>query len=102
VADTIADDFDVPWALIFLGGGDALVSERNSAKIIRVSPKGKKTTLGEVSGVTPPTGIGEGGLLGIAAAPDDEETLFVYYTTPTTGWPGSAWPAARSASRRRC
>ena len=81
VADTIADDFDVPWGLIFLSSGDALVSERNTAKIIRVTPKGKKTTLGEVSGVTPPTGIGEGGLLGIATAPGDEETLFVYYTT---------------------
>ena len=81
VAGTIADDFDVPWGLIFLAGGDALVSERNSAKIIRVSAKGKKTTLGEVSGVVPPTGIGEGGLLGIATAPGDEDTLFVYYTT---------------------
>ena len=81
VADTIADDFDVPWGLIFLAGGDALVSERNSGKIIRVTAKGKKTTLGEVSGVIPPTGIGEGGLLGIATAPGDEETLFVYYTT---------------------
>lgn len=81
VADTIADDFDVPWGLIFLAGGDALVSERNTAKIIRITPKGRKTTLGEVSGVTPPTGIGEGGLLGIATAPGDEETLFVYYTT---------------------
>jgi glucose/arabinose dehydrogenase len=81
VADTIADDFDVPWGLIFLRDGDALVSERNTAKIIRVSPKGKKTTLGEVSGVVPPTGIGEGGLMGIATAPGDEETLFVYYTT---------------------
>ena len=81
VAGTIADDFDGPWGLIFLAGGDALVSERNSAKIIRVSAKGKKTTLGEVSGVVPPTGIGEGGLLGIATAPGDEDTLFVYYTT---------------------
>ena len=81
VAGTIADDFDVPWGLIFLAGGDALVSERNSAKIIRVSAKGKKTTLGEVSGVVPPTAIGEGGLLGIATAPGDEDTLFVYYTT---------------------
>ena len=54
VAGTIADDFDVPWGLIFLAGGDALVSERNSAKIIRVTAKGKKTTLGEVSGVVPP------------------------------------------------
>lgn len=77
----IAEDFDVPWGLIFLAGGDALVSERNSAKIIRVTPKGKKTTLGTVSGVVPPTGIGEGGLLGIATAPGDEETLFVYYTS---------------------
>jgi len=81
VAGTIADDFDVPWGLIFLAGGDALVSERNSAKIIRVTAKGKKTTLGEVTGVVPPTGIGEGGLLGIATAPGDEDTLFVYYTT---------------------
>jgi glucose/arabinose dehydrogenase len=81
LAGTIADDFDVPWGLIFLAGGDALVSERNSAKIIRVTAKGKKTTLGEVSGVVPPTGIGEGGLLGIATAPGDEDTLFVYYTT---------------------
>ena len=81
VVGTIADDFDVPWGLIFLAGGDALVSERNSAKIIRVTAKGRKTTLGEVSGVVPPTGIGEGGLLGIATAPGDEDTLFVYYTT---------------------
>ncbi|HYI53197.1 MAG TPA: PQQ-dependent sugar dehydrogenase [Microlunatus sp.] len=78
---TVADDFDVPWGLIFLSNGDALVSERNSARIIRVSAKGRKTTLGEVAGVVPPTGIGEGGLLGIASAPEDEETLFVYYTT---------------------
>jgi glucose/arabinose dehydrogenase len=81
VAGTIADDFDVPWGLIFLADGDALVSERNSAKIVRVSPKGRKTTLGEVSGVVPPTGIGEGGLLGIATAPGDEATLFIYCTT---------------------
>lgn len=77
----IADDFDVPWGLVFLRSGDALVSERNTARIITVTPGGKKTTLGEVSGVAPPSGIGEGGLLGIATAPGDEETLFVYYTT---------------------
>lgn len=81
IANTIADDLDVPWGLVFLANGDALVSERNSATIIRVTPKGRTTTLGEVSGVTPPAGIGEGGLLGIATAPGDEGTLFVYYTT---------------------
>jgi glucose/arabinose dehydrogenase len=80
VAEVIADDFDVPWGLIFLANGDALVSERNSAKIIRVTPNGRKITLGEVAGVVAPSGIGEGGLLGIAVAPGDEDTLFVHYT----------------------
>jgi glucose/arabinose dehydrogenase len=58
-----------------------LISERDTARIRRVTPRGKVTTLGEVSGVVAATGIGEGGLLGIALAPDDEETLFAYMTT---------------------
>lgn len=37
--------------------------------------------MGRVSGVVPPTGLGEGGLLGIALAPGDEDTLFAYLTT---------------------
>ena len=81
LAGTVAEDLDVPWGLVFLASGDALVSERDTAKLVRVSPSGKKTTLGEVAGVTAATGLGEGGLLGIATAPGDEETLFVYYTT---------------------
>jgi glucose/arabinose dehydrogenase len=72
---------NVPWGIAFLGSGAALVSERNSGRIVRVDPNGKKTTLGEVNGVEGPSGIGEGGLMGIALAPGDEETLYAYHTS---------------------
>jgi glucose/arabinose dehydrogenase len=78
---TVADGLDVPWGIVFLASGDALVGERNTGRIRRVTDKGKVTTLGEVSGVAAPSGIGEGGLLGIALAPGDEETLFAYTST---------------------
>jgi glucose/arabinose dehydrogenase len=81
VTSTIADNVDVPWGIAFLRSGDALVSERNSARILRVARNGKVTPLGTVSGVTAPDGLGEGDLLGIALAPGDEDTLFVYLTS---------------------
>ncbi len=81
VAGTIADDLDVPWGLAFFANGDALVSERDRARLVRVTPEGRVTRLGEVSGVAPATGIGEGGLLGIALAPGDEDTVFAYLTS---------------------
>jgi glucose/arabinose dehydrogenase len=81
IDSTIADNLNVPWGIAFLASGAALVSERDTARIRRVTPNGKVTTLGEVTGVDTPTGSGEGGLLGIALAPDDEETLFVYMST---------------------
>ncbi len=67
----------MPWGLAFLASGDALVSERNTGLIRRVTARGKVTTLGEVPGVV---AGGEGGLLGIALAPEDDETLFAYLT----------------------
>jgi glucose/arabinose dehydrogenase len=81
IAGIIADNLDVPWGIAFLASGDALISERNTARIRKVTPRGKVTTLGEVSGVATPSGAGEGGLLGIALAPGDEETLFAYMST---------------------
>jgi glucose/arabinose dehydrogenase len=81
VAGTVADDLDVPWGLAFFADGDALVSERDRARLLRVTPKGKVTRLGEVRGVAPATGIGEGGLLGVALAPGDEDTVFAYLTS---------------------
>ncbi len=81
VAGTVADDLDVPWGMAFFANGDALVSERDRARLLRVTPEGRVTRLGEVSGVAPATGIGEGGLLGVALAPGDEDTVFAYLTS---------------------
>ena len=72
----------MPWGIAFLASGDALVSERDTARIRKVTSRGKVTTLGEVRGVEGPPGDAEGGLLGIAVAPNDEETLFAFMSTP--------------------
>ena len=81
LAGTVADNLDVPWGIAFLASGEALLSERNTGRIRRVTAGGRVTTLGEVTGVAAPSGIGEGGLLGLALAPGDEETLFAYMST---------------------
>ena len=81
VAATVADGLDVPWGMAFFANGDALVSERDTARLLRVTPQGKVTRLGEVRGVAPATGLGEGGLLGVALAPGDEDTVFAYLTS---------------------
>ena len=81
IGDVLAENLDVPWGIAFLSSGDALVSERNTGRIIKITSKGKTTTVGEIAGVVPPGDFGEGGLMGIALAPGDEETLFAFLTT---------------------
>jgi glucose/arabinose dehydrogenase len=81
IDETIAENLDVPWGIDFLSSGDALVSERNTGRILKITSKGKVTTVGEIAGVVPPGDFGEGGLMGIALAPGDEETLFAFMTT---------------------
>jgi len=69
-----------PWGLAFLPDGDALVTERDTGRVLRVGPDGEVTDHGTVPGVRHG---GEGGLLGIAVAPDfaSSGTVFVYTTT---------------------
>ena len=75
--EDLATGFDVPWGLAFLPDGSALLTERNSARILSVSPEGRIAEVGVVQGVQPD---GEGGLLGIAVAPDSPETVYAYFT----------------------
>ncbi|MEA2333469.1 MAG: hypothetical protein QOH58_3607 [Thermoleophilaceae bacterium] len=75
-ARTIATGLSVPWGVAFLPGGDALVSERTTGRILRVSPNGRKRTVMQIPGVD--TDFGEGGLLGIAISPRYSGDGFVY------------------------
>jgi glucose/arabinose dehydrogenase len=79
VAGVVATGLAVPWGIAFLPGGSALVSERDTARIVHVTPQGDVTKVGTVQGVD---GSGEGGLLGIALSPayPTDRTLFAYYT----------------------
>lgn len=69
-----------PWGLAFLPDGSALVSERDTGRIVRVPASGgRATAVGRVAGVAHG---GEGGLLGIAVPPGpDPRFVFAYYTS---------------------
>ncbi|GGB85532.1 hypothetical protein GCM10011314_26550 [Knoellia flava] len=70
----------MPWAVAFLPGGDALVTLRDEGEVVRVSPTGRRTTVGTVPGVDPG---GEGGLLGVAVSPTfaEDSTVHLYLTS---------------------
>ncbi|MEO3870488.1 PQQ-dependent sugar dehydrogenase [Nonomuraea sp. B12E4] len=70
----VATDLAVPWGIAFLPGGDALVTERDTARLLRVSPAGQVRQLATIEGVRPD---GEGGLMGVAVKGDQ---IFLYYT----------------------
>ncbi len=78
-ASTISDGLTLPWGMAFLPNGDALVSERDSGQLLRISPSGDKRVVGDI----PEGGSGEGGLLGIALAPNfgENRLVYAYYTT---------------------
>ena len=76
---TLATGLEVPWSFAFLPDGDALVTERDSGRLIRLSPSGEAQEVQTL----PERGSGEGGLLGVAVSPDYEEDgyVYAYYTT---------------------
>jgi glucose/arabinose dehydrogenase len=77
---TIATGLRVPWGIAFLPDRSALVSERVTGRIWRISPNGSKRVVMRVPGVD--TNAGEGGLLGLAVSPNYARDRLVYaYTT---------------------
>jgi glucose/arabinose dehydrogenase len=82
-ARTIATGLSVPWGVAFLPGGDALVSERTTGRILRISPDGRRRrVVMRVPGVD--TNSGEGGLLGLAVSPSfsSDRWVYAYFTSP--------------------
>ena len=75
----IAANLEVPWGIAFLPNGDALFTERDSGRLLRMDASGN---IEEVQ-TLPTRGYGEGGSLGLAVSPDYEEDgyVYAYYTT---------------------
>jgi glucose/arabinose dehydrogenase len=80
VSTTLTTGLDTPWNIAFLPTGDALVTQRDSGLITRVSRHGGRTTVGHVPGVE---ADGEGGLLGLALHPNfsSNRLIYTYYTS---------------------
>lgn len=79
---TIATGLHVPWGIAFLPNHDALVSERTTGRILRISHKGGKPKVAmKVPGVD--VDAGEGGLLGIAVSPSyrKDKLVYAYFTS---------------------
>jgi glucose/arabinose dehydrogenase len=101
----LATSLQLPWSVVPLENGSALVSERDTALVIELTADGNAREVGEVPGVVPG---GEGGLLGLAVLTDGDgsgggsartdDWLYAYTTTegdnrvirmPLTGEPGA-------------
>lgn len=74
----IATGLRAPWSVVWRAGV-ALVSERDSGRILELRPDGSTRSIGTVTDVVHG---GEGGLLGMAVHPVDQR-LFVYSTGAT-------------------
>ncbi|PYF98897.1 Glucose/arabinose dehydrogenase, beta-propeller fold [Georgenia satyanarayanai] len=78
--EVLATGLDVPWGVAFLPDGTALVTERDTARVLELVPGEEPRELATVPGVAAEN---ETGLLGIAVSPDfaDNGRVFVYLTT---------------------
>jgi len=77
----VAAGLEAPWDLVFTPDGEALVSERDSSRLLSIDSSGNVEELQRL----PANGTGEGGLLGIALSPNYESDgyIYAYYTTDT-------------------
>ncbi len=83
VVGEAATGLAVPWGVAFLPDGRAVVTERDSRRVLLVDPAGGDPVVaGEISEAVPQ---GEGGLLGVAVSPDfgRDRSLYFYASTET-------------------
>jgi glucose/arabinose dehydrogenase len=73
---TISTGWSIPWGLSWLPDGSALINERDSFTMYKLTPGGTKTKVGTVPNVV--TTDGEGGLLGVAVSPHWSTDHYVY------------------------
>jgi glucose/arabinose dehydrogenase len=81
---TVASRLAVPWGLTFLPGGDALVSERDTGRILRIPRRGGRARVVMRLAVDAQSYY-ERGLLGLAVSPhySRDRLVYAYLTTAT-------------------
>ncbi|GAA4610743.1 PQQ-dependent sugar dehydrogenase [Actinoallomurus liliacearum] len=73
---TVSSGWTIPWGMSWLPDGSALITERDSFKVFKLTQSGTKTQVGTVPNAM--TTDGEGGLLGIAVSPNWNNDHYVY------------------------
>ena len=78
VIGTVAEDLEVPWGIAFLPDESALVTERDSGRVLLVTGRSVR----EVGRVEESRAGGEAGLLGVAVSPSyaRDRRVFLYTT----------------------
>jgi glucose/arabinose dehydrogenase len=87
VVGTVATGLDTPWGVAFLPDGTAIVTERDTGRVLTISGSGASdakavvTEIGRIHQVSDPDD--EAGLLGVAVSPDfdKDRRLWFYVTT---------------------
>lgn len=76
----LATGLESPWGIAFLPGGDALIAERDSGKILRLHAGDKPKQVMQIDGVEHSS---EDGLLGLAVSPDyaTDHYVYAYFST---------------------
>jgi glucose/arabinose dehydrogenase len=79
VVRTIASGLEVPWGVTFLPDGTALVSERDSTRVLAIDGS-RVREVGRIDEASPQ---GEAGLLGLATSPsyDEDQLVYAYVST---------------------
>lgn len=80
VVGTVATGLEAPWGIAFLPDGSALVSERDTTRVLAISTGGEVRALGRMDAARPQ---GEAGLLGLAVSPsyDGDSLVYAYLST---------------------
>ncbi|MFG2737235.1 PQQ-dependent sugar dehydrogenase [Streptomyces harbinensis] len=77
--EELSAGWSMPWGADWLPDGSVLYTERDTHRIVHLTPDGTRTVLGTVPDVVHG---GEGGLLGLAISPGfaEDRTLYVFHT----------------------
>ncbi|HTW14552.1 MAG TPA: PQQ-dependent sugar dehydrogenase [Nocardioides sp.] len=82
VVGTVATGLAAPWGLDFLPDGDAVVTERDTRRVLRIGGQRphRVTELGTIDEAAPQ---GEAGLLGVAVSPTfaEDRQIYLYVST---------------------